>query len=118
MTMSRTLSLLIGAALTASLVAPAVSAQDAKIARTWKAKCASCHGADGKGDTDQGKTSGIEDYTKPDWQKAHDDGVIKKAITEGVNREKNGKKQEMDAYKEKLTPEQIDGLVQYVRSLK
>ena len=91
---------------------------DKKTERTWKAKCASCHGADGKGATDQGQKLGVEDYTKPEWQKAKSDADIKKAITDGVNREKNGKKQEMDGYKDKLSGEEIENLVKYVRSLK
>ena len=91
---------------------------DKKIERTWKAKCASCHGADGKGQTDLGQKAGIEDYTSRAWQTAHTDAQIKTAIENGVKREKAGKQQEMDGFKDKLTPEQIDGLVVYVRSLK
>ena len=41
---------------------------DKKIERTWKGKCAACHGADGKGQTDQGKKLGVKDYTAPEWQ--------------------------------------------------
>ncbi len=87
---------------------------DAKIVRTWKAKCASCHGADGKADTDTGKKAKIPNFASADWQKSKTDAQIKTAI-------ENGKKTdaaEMDPYKDKLAPEQIDGLVQYVRSLK
>ena len=107
------------AALAAALVPLTARAEvDKKIERTWKAKCASCHGADGKGQTDQGKKMGIADYTDAAWQKSKTDADIKKAITEGVNREKDGKKQEMEPYKEKLDAAQIDGLVGFVRSLK
>ena len=91
---------------------------DKKTERTWKAKCASCHGADGKGQTDLGQKSGVEDYTSPAWQKAHTDAQIKTAIENGVKREKGGKQQEMEGFKDKLPPEQIDALVVYVRSLK
>lgn len=107
------------AALAAALLPLAVRAEtDKKTERTWKAKCASCHGADGKGKTDQGAKMAIGDYTDAGWQKANTDADIKKAITDGVNRDKAGKKQEMDAYKEKLSAEEIDKLVAYVRSLK
>jgi len=41
--------------LLALLPAAASGASDPKTERLWKAKCASCHGIDGKGDTDQGK---------------------------------------------------------------
>ena len=90
---------------------------DPKIERTWKAKCASCHGADGKGDTDQGKKMGVADMSKADWQKKFTDAQIKDVTLNGIKREKDGKKQEMDPYKDKLKPEQIDGLVTYIRSL-
>jgi mono/diheme cytochrome c family protein len=107
------------AALAAALFPVAARAEvDKKTERVWKAKCASCHGVDGKGQTDQGQKMGIADYTSPEWQKAHSDADIKKAILEGVKREKGGKKQEMDAYKDKLPAEQVDVLVAYVRSLK
>lgn len=91
---------------------------DKKTERTWKAKCATCHGADGKGQTEQGQKMGIADYTSADWQKSKSDADLKKAISEGVNREKNGKKQEMEGFAEKLPPEQIDQLAAYVRTLK
>lgn len=107
------------AALAAMLVPLTARAEvDKKTERTWKAKCASCHGVDGKGQTDQGKKMGIADYTDAAWQKTKSEADIKKAITEGINREKDGKKQEMESYKEKLAPEQIDQLVAFVHSLK
>ena len=92
---------------------------DKKTERTWKSKCASCHGTAGKGDTEMGKKLGIADYTKPEWQKGKTDADIKKAILDGINREKNGVKQEMDAYKEKgIDDAQADGLVKLIRGLK
>ncbi len=87
---------------------------DAKVVRTWKAKCASCHGVDGKGQTETGKKAGIADFTKPDWQKSKTDAQLKTAIENGTK--KDGA--EMDAYKDKLDAAQIDGLVQYIRTLK
>ncbi|HEX9103088.1 MAG TPA: cytochrome c [Polyangia bacterium] len=88
------------------------------IDRAWRAKCASCHGADGKGQTEQGKKMKVEDMSTAAWQAAITDDKIKAAITDGFKREKNGVKQEMEAYKAKLKPDQIDGLVAYVRALK
>jgi mono/diheme cytochrome c family protein len=102
------------------MLAPAVARADAPnpaIERTWKAKCAACHGADGKGATEQGKKMQVADMTSADWQKI-DDGKIKVAINDGLKRDKNGVKQEMEAYKSKLRPDQVDGLVAYVRGLK
>src|SRR5882672_10554122 len=70
---------------------------DKKAERNWKGKCASCHGADGKGQTDQGKKMKVDDMTAASWQKG--DAV-------------------MEGYKDKLDGAQIDGLVAYVRTLK
>ena len=44
------------------LSATAVAQTDPKkTERTWKSKCASCHGATGKGDTDKGKELKVPD---------------------------------------------------------
>ncbi len=93
------------------------AAKDPKTDRLWRAKCASCHGDDGKGQTEQGKKMGISDMITPAWQKKFTDAQIKSAIENGVNETRNGKKVEMDAYKSKLRPEQIDALTAYVRAL-
>ncbi len=87
---------------------------DPKIVRTWKAKCAACHGADGKADTESGKKAKIPDMTKPEWQKGKTDDQIKASIENGIK--KDGK--EMEPFKDKLTPEQITGLIAYIRTLK
>ncbi|MEW5848573.1 MAG: cytochrome c [Myxococcota bacterium] len=103
----------------AVLAAPggeAGAAPDKKLERLWKAKCASCHGADGKGQTEQGRKKGAEDMTTKEWQKARTDADMKKAILEGFKREKNGIKQEMEPYKDKLKPEEVDALIQYSRA--
>jgi len=98
-------------------LAAMAQAPDPKVVRAWKAKCAPCHGADGKGDTDQGKKMLVSDMTSKAWQSSQTDEQLKKAISDGVKKEKNGVKQEMDGYKDTLTPEQIGALAQYVRSL-
>jgi mono/diheme cytochrome c family protein len=92
-------------------------APDKKTERLWKAKCASCHGAEGKGDTEKGTEMGMADLSTSAWQKSLSDLEIKRGIVNGVKRTKNGKKQEMDPFKDKLQPEQIDALVAYVRTL-
>ncbi|HJZ85750.1 MAG TPA: cytochrome c [Polyangia bacterium] len=99
------------------LLAPSARAQDKKAERTWKAKCASCHGEDGKAQTDQGKKMAVRDMTTPAWQKEFSDDQIRKAILDGIKTERDGKKKEMDPYKDKLKPEQIDALIPYIRSL-
>src|SRR5687767_13700148 len=70
--------------------------------RTFRAKCASCHGADGKGDTAQGKKVKIGDMTRKDWHKQFADGQMKVAINEGFKREKDGVTQEMKSFKDRL----------------
>lgn len=91
---------------------------DPAIERAYKSKCASCHGADGKGKTKQGEKMKIRDMTAADWKKEFDDAKIKKAIEDGVARDKDGVKQEMKPLKDKLKPEEIDGLVKYVKDMK
>jgi mono/diheme cytochrome c family protein len=90
---------------------------DPKTERGWKANCASCHGADGKGDTEKGKKEAISDMSSPAWQKKFTDAQIKDAITKGVSETRAGVKKDMDPFKDKLKPEQIDALVGFVRSL-
>jgi len=86
---------------------------DKKAERNFKGKCASCHGADGTGQTDQGKKMGVEDMTQASWQKKSD-AQIKKAIEDGA---KKGDAV-MEGYKDKLDQAAIDSLVAYVRTLK
>ncbi|HUM13092.1 MAG TPA: c-type cytochrome [Myxococcaceae bacterium] len=106
------------AATSVLLSATALGAEDPKkTERTWKSKCASCHGQTGKGDTDKGKQMKVADMTTAAYQAKKDD-EFKKAINDGVKTEKDGVKQEMDGFKGELTPEQVDALVAYIRTLK
>ena len=102
----------IAAAVAALLSLSARAEVDKKTERTWKAKCASCHGADGKGQTDQGQKMKVADLTS---QKGKSDAEMKTIIENGT---KNASGGEMDGYKDKLDGEQVDALVAYVRSLK
>ena len=102
----------------AALPFAAMAEVDKKTERLWKAKCATCHGVDGKGQTDQGHKMGMADITTPEWQKSLTDEQVKKAIATGLKREKGGKTQEMDPFSEKLEVAQIDTLAAYIRTLK
>jgi mono/diheme cytochrome c family protein len=73
---------------------------------TYKAKCAGCHGPDGKGETATGKMMKAGDFASADVQKMSD-ADLSDAITKG--------KGKMPAYKT-LTPDQVKGLVTYIRS--
>ena len=80
-------------------------AQDA--AATYKAKCAMCHGPDGKG-SPMGVKMGARDFTSADVQKETD-----AQLTEIIDKGKG----KMPAYDGKLKAEDIKGLVAYIRSL-
>jgi mono/diheme cytochrome c family protein len=108
----------LAALLAAALCGPAHAEADKKTVRTWKAKCSSCHGEDGKGATEQGKKMGVRDMTSADFWKDVTDGKMKDAIANGLKRQKDGKTQEMEPYKDKLKPEEIDALVAYVKTFK
>jgi mono/diheme cytochrome c family protein len=89
------------------LAAPAKGQTDG--AALFKANCAMCHGADGKGDTAMGKSMKLRDLSSEDVQK-QTDAELTDITTNG--------KGKMPAYKAKLTEAQIKALVGYMRSLK
>ncbi len=80
-------------------------AQDA--GATYKAKCAMCHGADGKGSA-IGVKMGARDFTSADVQK-ETDAQLTEIITKG--------KGKMPAYEGKLKDTEIKDLVAYIRGL-
>jgi len=121
--MNRTWKVISTAALAGTLLCGWMSSRasaevDKKIVRTWKAKCASCHGEDGKGQTEQGKKMGVLDMTSPAFWKDATDAKMKDAINNGIKKTKDGKTQEMEPYKDKLKPEDIDGLIAYIKTFK
>jgi len=78
-------------------------------ADTFKGKCAMCHGADGKGETSMGKTMKIRDLGSADVQ-SQSDADLTKIIADG--------KGKMPKYDGKLTKDQIDDVVKFIRTLK
>jgi mono/diheme cytochrome c family protein len=86
-----------------------VSSAMAAPADTYKAKCAMCHGADGKGDTAMGKKYNLKDLASADVQ-GKSDAQLTEIITKG--------KDKMPAYSGKLSDDEIKGLVGYIRTLK
>jgi len=68
-------------------------------------KCAGCHGADGKGNPNM---KDVPNFADAAWQKKETDAEFIKTI-------KNGHKP-MPAYKDKLSDQEIQALVAYVRS--
>lgn len=81
----------------------------------WDNECASCHGADGKGQTKQGKKLKVKDYSDAKVQAELKDEEMHKAIVEGVKAEG---KERMKAFKEILSEEETKELVAYIRKLK
>jgi mono/diheme cytochrome c family protein len=73
---------------------------------TYKAKCAMCHGPDGKGESPMGKTLKVKDFASEEVQKTSD------ADLSGIIANGKGK---MPAYKT-MTPEQVKDLVGYIRA--
>jgi cytochrome c6 len=86
--------------------APA-KADTAAAEATFKAKCAMCHGPDGKGETATGKTMKVKDFSSEEVQKMSD-ADLTDAISKG--------KGKMPAYKT-LTPDQVKDLVAFIRTL-
>jgi cytochrome c6 len=81
---------------------------NAQSADLFKSKCAMCHGADGTGSA-VGKKMGAHDFTAAEVQKISD-ADLTEIITNGKNK--------MPKYAEKLKPEEIKGLVAFIRTLK
>ena len=75
----------------------------------YKAKCASCHGASGAGDTAIGKNLKLKDLSSAEVQK-QSDAELATIIEKG--------KKPMPPYEGKLTKDQIQELVKYIRTLK
>ncbi len=84
-----------------------VRADDA--ASVYKTKCAVCHAPDGSGDSVMGKKLGAKDLRSDEVQKKSD-AELNGVITNGMGKT-------MPAYKDKLTADQIKGLVAYIRDL-
>jgi cytochrome c oxidase cbb3-type subunit 3 len=89
------------AAFTAAPVAPNAAA-------IYSAKCAKCHGPDGRG-VEKYKKKGVKDFTDAKWQKTRSDAQLSKSIA-------NGKGDVMPAWSAKLSAEEIKALVALVRS--
>lgn len=77
-------------------------------ADTYKAKCASCHGATGMAESGAGKAMKVKPVNDPDV-KAMSEADMIKTTTDG--------KGKMPAFKGKLTDDQIKDSVAFYRSL-
>jgi cytochrome c6 len=68
----------------AAVLLSASTRADDKSAATYKAKCATCHGADGKGDTPAGKSTKVRSFADPE--------VVKRATTISPGSSKRAKR--------------------------
>jgi cytochrome c6 len=101
---SRTIILVVALLITTCLMSLRVKADIAAAEATFKAKCAMCHGADGKGKPEMQ----TPDLTSEGVQKKTD-GELGGIITSG--------KGKMPAYKN-MSPNQVKDMVAFIRSLK
>jgi mono/diheme cytochrome c family protein len=90
---------------------------DKKSKRLFEAKCASCHGDDGRGQTELGREMGIADMTKAAYWKDLTLEKARREVLDGLQRTMNGKQQEMKPFRDRLSPEQVDALNLYAASL-
>lgn len=93
-------------ALLAMVIAVPAFADGAAI---YKAKCASCHGADGAGQTPVGKSMKIRDLRSAEVQK-QTDVELTKIISGG--------KGKMPAYGKQLSNADVEALIAHIRTLK
>ena len=91
----------------AFLLSVPLSARAQDAATIFKSKCVGCHAADGTGSA-MGKKMGAHDFTSADVQ-GMSDAQLTDIITNGKNK--------MPKYAS-LKPEDIKGLVAYIRTLK
>jgi len=111
------LALLGALALTGSFAGSHVGAGRATIAPTVRSSaqvysqyCVSCHGRNGAAQTRRGKTNHARNLKDAEWQARVSDERIFNSIMNG--------KGKMPGYSKKLSEQEIDALVSYVRSLK
>jgi mono/diheme cytochrome c family protein len=76
-------------------------------ASVFKAKCSTCHGPDGSGNTPVGKSLQTADLRSPEVQKKSD-AELTESVSEG--------KGNMPAFKTILTEDEIHAVLKYVRT--
>lgn len=79
-------------------------------AQIYSKNCASCHGRDGRAKTIKGRLNHARNLSDAEWQSSVSDERIFNSIMNG--------KGKMPAYAKKLSDQEIDSLVPYVRGLK
>lgn len=93
--------------LTVFLLTPGANSQSAA-EKVYKAKCATCHGADGAGTTAAGKATKARDFCSDEVKKETDEEWTA-IIVKG--------KSKMPAYDKKLTDAEVKDVVAFIRGL-
>ncbi len=101
--------------LIAAAFALPVSIASADVGAVYKKHCASCHAADGSGNTRMGKKTGARDYRDAKVQASFSDAEALDAIKNGVK--KDGK-EKMKGYSSKVSDAEAKELVKYIRAFK
>ncbi len=102
--MRKWMALLGVAAVAGLLIAGVMAAENGKA--IYDSKCAMCHGKDGVAKV---MAKGAANFNDPKYQEANTAAAIEKVITDG--------KGKMPAYKDKLKPEEIKAIAEYVKTL-
>ena len=106
--MTRKPALILIAALLVALLVP-ISAFATDAPAIYKAKCASCHAADGSGQTNIGRSMKLRDLGSAEVQAQTDKELYDwTAVGKG----------KMPGYKSKLSEEEINALVKHMRAMK
>ncbi|MFY9620434.1 MAG: cytochrome c [Pyrinomonadaceae bacterium] len=82
----------------------------ADAATIYNRQCVSCHGRDGRGRTRRGRQTHARDVTAASWQDDVSDERLFNSISNG-----RGK---MPAFRKKITENDIDALVAYIRRMR
>ena len=79
-------------------------------ATIYNRQCVSCHGRDGRGRTRKGRQTHARDMTNREWQ----DDISDERLFNSIN---NGRGK-MPAFRKKISENDIDALVAYVRRMR
>ena len=76
--------------------------------KVYNARCAICHGVDGRGNTEAGRKVKAKDLRAPDVQKQSDD-LLMETVIHGFGK--------MPGFEKKLSPEKTQQVLAYIREL-
>jgi cytochrome c553 len=99
----------------AAMTVAALSARADDAKTIYEKSCASCHGADGKGQSKMGQKLGVKDFTDAKVQSDMTDAAAAKSIKEGM-KDADGKVL-MKPF-DSLSDDDVKGLVAYIRTFK